>query len=130
MKVVYHLLLRMVLVFMPKVRKAHGHCLWGFLPTSKRWKKQHIEKLQAMSRETYPLVVPQVLFCEANPNDLQYAGEEEGDLAYYSELMIGKHMVMVHDDSSEMLDNKPGARLSLTSLCVSFDSEEKAKAAY
>ena len=129
--------------------------LTEFFPTLKRWKKQHIEKLQATSQETYPLVVPRIqlngqtnealelyqkafgatvtakiLFCEADKDDLQYTGTENDNLVYYSELMIGKHMVMVTDDASGILGGNPGKRQLLTGLCVSFDSEEKARAAY
>jgi|GEM_PF-90644 len=129
--------------------------LTEFLPTLKRWKKQHIEKLQAMSKETYPLVVPRILlngqaaealelyqkafhatvsakilFADADPTDLQYIGTEKDHLVYYSELMIGTHMVMVTDDASGILGTDSGRRPLLTGLCVSFDSEEKARAAY
>ena len=124
------------------------------LPTLKRWKKQNIEKLQAISKEVYPLVVPRILlggqsaqalelyqkafnatvtakilFADADPTDLQYTGKEKDNLVYYSELMIGNHMVMVSDDVDGMLGNHSGQRSSLTGLCVSFDCEEKAKAA-
>ena len=126
-----------------------------FLPTLKRWKKQEIEKLQAASQESYPLVVPRILlngqsnealglyqkafgatvkqkilFVDADPTELQYTGEEKDNFVYYSELMIGKHMVMVTDDPDGILGNHSGARPSLTGLCISFNCEEKAKAAY
>ena len=126
-----------------------------FYPTLKRWKKQHIEKLQAASQESYPLVVPRILlggqanealelyqkafgamvtakilFADADPTDLQYTGNDKDNLVYYSELMIGKHMVMVTDDASGMLSDQPAARQALTGLCVSFDCEEKAQVAY
>jgi len=126
-----------------------------FFPTLKRWKKQHIEKLQTMSKETYPLVVPRILlngqtnealelyqkafnatvtakilFADADPTNLQYTGKEKDGFVYYSELMIGKHMVMVTDDADGILGNHSGRRPSLTGLCISFDCEEKARAAY
>jgi len=125
------------------------------MENQEHWKKQHIEKLQAMSQEVYPLVVPRILlngqtnealnlyqkafgatvtakilFCEADKDDLQYTGAENDHLVYYSELMIGKHMVMVNDDAAGILGSCSGKRPLLTGLCISFDSEEKAKAAY
>jgi len=111
-----------------------------------------------MNQEVYPLVVPRllfngqcaqalelykkafsatvkekILFSEADPRDLQYKNEDEKNFVYYAELMIGKHMVMMHDDSDGLLDKEADRRTSLTALtalCVSFDSEEKARAAY
>ena len=108
-----------------------------------------------MYQETYPLVVPRILFngqCaealefyikafgaivgdkilfgEANPEDFQYESETQSDFIYYAELMIGKHMIMMHDDSSGASDKEAGDRISMTALCVSFDLEEKARAAY
>jgi len=107
-----------------------------------------------MNQEVYPLVVPRIpfngqctqalelykeafnaavkekiLFSEADPKDFQYGNENEKDFVYYAELMIGKHMVMMHDESGGLLGKEAGERLSLTALCVSFDSEELAKAA-
>jgi len=105
-----------------------------------------------MSHESYPLVVPRlqfggkcaealelyqkvfgatvkekILFSQADPRDWQYTGKEKDNYIYYAELMIGKHMVMMHDDvSGAMFSGRPGA----TALCVSFDSEEKARTAY
>lgn len=126
-----------------------------FLPTLKRWKTQHIQKLQAESGEVYPLVVPRILlngqagealelytkafnatvkekipFADADPTDLQYTGAEKDNFIYYSELMIGKHMVMVTDDATDSLGTHSGERQSLSALCISFDCEEKARAAY
>jgi len=105
-----------------------------------------------MSREVYPLVVPRlqfggqcaealelyqkvfgatvkekILFSQANPSDFQYMGKEKDHFIYYAELMIGKHMVMMHDDVSGTAFN---SRHGATALCVSFGSEEKARAAY
>ncbi|MCL2857181.1 MAG: hypothetical protein FWE19_05600 [Oscillospiraceae bacterium] len=105
-----------------------------------------------MSHESYPLVVPRlqfggqcaealelyqkvfgatvkdkILFSQANPSDFQYTGKEKDNLIYYAELMIGKHMVMMHDDADGIMYN---GRPSATALCVSFDSEQKARAAY
>ena len=105
-----------------------------------------------MSCEVYPLVVPRlqfggqcaealelykkafsatvkekILFSQANPSDFQYTGKEKDNFIYYAELMIGMHMVMMHDDvSGTAFKSRPG----VTALCVSFDSEEKARAAY
>jgi len=115
-------------------------------------KKKGSEK---MNHETYPLVVPRllfngqcsqalelykkafgadvkekILFSEADPRDFQYKNESEKDFIYYVELMIGKHMVMMCDDNDGVLDKEAKGRASLTALCVSFDSEEKARAAY
>jgi len=125
------------------------------MENQERLKKQHIEKLQASSQETYPLVVPRILLngqtnealelyqkafgatvtakillCEAEADDLQYTGAENDNLIYYSELMIGKHMVMVTDDAAGILGSCSGKRPLITGLCVSFDCEEKARAAY
>lgn len=108
-----------------------------------------------MNQEVYPLVVPRllfnglcsqalelyknafgaevkekILFSEADPRDFQYKNEDEKDFIYYAELMIGKHMIMMHDDAEGILDKETKGSTSLAALCVSFDSEEKAKAAY
>jgi len=108
-----------------------------------------------MNQETYPLVVPRllfnglcsqalelykeafgatvkeiILFSEADPRDFQCKNEAEKDFVYYAELMIGKHMVMMHDDADGELDKEAKGRASLSALCVSFESEDKARAAY
>jgi len=108
-----------------------------------------------VNKETYPLVVPnllfngqcakalelykqafgatvkeKILFCEANPEDFQYKNENEKDFIYYVELMIGNYMVMMSDGAGGMLGGTDGTRRAITSLCVSFDSEDKAMAAY
>jgi len=108
-----------------------------------------------MNQETYPLVVPRllfnglcnqalelykkafgatvkdiILFSEADPRDFQCENEEQKDHVYYAELMIGKHMVMMHDDADGELDKEAKGRASLSALCVSFESEDKARAAY
>ena len=108
-----------------------------------------------MDQENYPLVVPRLLFnrqcsealelyqevfsatikekllfSEADPRDFQYKNNDK-DLIYYSLMMIGKHQIMLHDDNDGILTNgEASKKSSLTALCISFDSEEKAKAAY
>jgi len=129
--------------------------LTEFFPTLKRWKKQNIEKLQAARQESYPLVVPRILlngqsnealelyqkafgaivkekilFADADPADFQYADKSKDGFVYYSELMVGNHMIMVTDDAGGLLSGHSGTRPSFTGLCVSFDCEEKARAAY
>jgi len=108
-----------------------------------------------MNLETYPLVVPRILlngkcsealklyqkafgatvkekilFSEADPMDFKYTGKEKDNFVYYAELMIGKYMVMMNDDDDGVLGDHTGIKPSLTTLCISFDSEEKARAAY
>ena len=108
-----------------------------------------------MNQEIYPLVVPRllfngmcaqalelykeafdaqikekILFSQADPRDFQYKNEDEKDFIWYAELMIGKYMVMMNDDTDGVLDKEIIGRSSLTSLCISFESEEKARAAY
>jgi len=108
-----------------------------------------------MNQETYPLVVPRllfnglcsqalelykkafgatikeiILFSEADPRDFQDKNEDQKDHVYYAELMIGKHMVMMHDDADGELDKEAKGGASLSALCVSFESEDKARAAY
>ena len=115
-------------------------------------KKKGDEK---MNQEVYPLVVPRlsfngqctqalelykeafsatvkekIHFSEADPRDFQYKNEDEKNFVYYAELMIGKHMVMMHDDSNSLLDKEANEKISSTALCISFESEEKARAAY
>ena len=107
-----------------------------------------------MNYETYPMVVPtlvfnrvcnqaidlyekafdarvkaKMLFSDADPKDLTYE-EEDKNLVYYTELMIGKFLIMLHDDHYNFLDKGVKGRATLTSLCVSFDSEEKARVAF
>ena len=109
-----------------------------------------------MNQESYPLVVPRLifnrqcgqalelyrevfgatvkeklLFSEADPRDFQYKNKEDKDLIYYALMMIGTHQIMLHDDNNRMLINgEAGKPAASTALCVSFDSEEKARDAY
>lgn len=109
-----------------------------------------------MNPETYPLVVPRlmfngqcrqalelyqevfgatikekILFSEADPRDFQYKNEADKDLIYYALMMIGTHQVMLHDDNDGVLTTgKAGKQTASAALCVSFESEEKARAAY
>jgi len=108
-----------------------------------------------MKQEIYPLVVPslmfngqgkeaielykkvfnaeigeKILFSEADPEDFICENESQKDFVYYCELMIGSHMIMVSDSGDGMLDGQANRRKAMTALCVSFDSEEKARNAY
>ena len=109
-----------------------------------------------MNQESYPLVVPRLmfngqcsqalelyqeafgaeikeklLFSEADPRDFEYKNEDDKDLIYYALIAIGAHRIMLHDDNDGILKNGEACKqAALTALCVSFDSEEKARAAY
>ena len=71
-----------------------------------------------------------MLFKDADPQDFK-CKDEDANLVYYAELMIGQHMVMMHDDNAGLLSSeRSNSQPSLTTLCISFDSEEKARVAH
>ena len=66
-------------------------------------------------------------YAEANPQDFVMKDENQGDLIYHSEIVIGNHRLMLNDTTEDDDDFQIGNSLS---LLVHFDTEDECKEAY
>jgi len=66
-------------------------------------------------------------YAEANPQDFVMKDEDQGDLVYHSEIVIGNHRLMLNDTTEDDDDFQIGNSLS---LLVHFDTEDECKEAY
>ena len=73
-------------------------------------------------------VVLKMLFSDADPKDFQFKDEEK-DLIYHCQLMIGEQIFLLTDDANNVLkeDTQPSI---LMSLCMTFESADEVNAAY
>jgi len=74
-----------------------------------------------------------VLFSEAPPNVFQCKNENEKDYVFHAQIKIGKHLILLADDSNGILkDDTQGksGKSSLMDLLIDFDSDDELKAAY
>jgi len=74
-------------------------------------------------------LVTKLLYSDADPKDLQYKEGEE-DFIFYSELVIGNHLISLGDDSDGVLDETTKDNVSPISLLVEFESVDELNAAY
>jgi len=66
-------------------------------------------------------------YIEANLQDFVMNDENQGDLVYHSEIVIGNHRLMLNDTTEDDNDFQIGNSLS---LLVHFDTEDECKEAY
>ena len=76
-------------------------------------------------------VKTKLLYSDANPKDWQCTDEEK-DLVYYSCIQIGRHNIMLGDDSKAVKNGveKTSGNSFLIDLLVQFDSDDELKTAY
>jgi len=74
-------------------------------------------------------LVTKIKYSEADPKDFKCI-EAEKDFIFYSEMVIGNHLISLGDDSEGKLNESMHGKASSTSLLVEFETVDELNAAY
>lgn len=74
-------------------------------------------------------LLTKIKYSDANPKDLTYP-EAEKDFVFYSEMVIGNHLISLGDDSGGKLCESTHGKASAISLLIEFESLDELNAAY